>query len=307
MKIWKSTLFTLLFVAGPLYISATQAQSRYESWRQKPDKLESIVQDLRALVDEADHARAADPRFLSDLRTLANKYSDPWPALLIQDSFRDGDFTRNPAWIVDSGFFETPYSGGLRSLTVEPARIATREEPAPRQDRPEDIAAILLGQILNQGRSREEPRRQATAPAEMPQNTRPGEIHLTAPVTNAFSLTINFRAEALSEAFGIGFFQTADRRTGYTLIHAAEHGFRLERRGARGAIDIATSPTVLTLKTAHELVWTRAADGAMIVTLDGATLFTITDRGFRDDWRGLTVTNTGGDITISTIKVKGAR
>ena len=75
MQTFRPTIFAMLtaamVVAGPLWVSGadaqsqaqshaqSQAQSRYGSWRQEPDKLGSIIQDLRNLIDEADRARAA--------------------------------------------------------------------------------------------------------------------------------------------------------------------------------------------------------------------------------------------------------
>ncbi|MGY8959677.1 MAG: hypothetical protein ACKVKG_09145, partial [Alphaproteobacteria bacterium] len=303
-----------MVVAGPLWVSGadaqsqaqshaqSQAQSRYGSWRQEPDKLGSIIQDLRNLIDEADRARAADPRFLRDLRALVNKYTDPWPRLVIRDDFRDGDFTRNPSWIVASGQFEESFSGGLRSLTVIPAPSVVTNNPqynnAPRKSRPEDLAAQLLGQILNQRQQRQNNRQQqqqAPAPAPATPESQPGEIYLETPISNAFSLDMSLQADALDGAFGISVFQSQDRRAGYTLIHTPVEGFRLERRGARGAIDIATAAADFRLRTPHKLLWSRTADGAMTVSLDGASILTVNDQGFRDKWRGIALSNTGGD------------
>ena len=317
MKISRPTMFALLAAAmifvNPVWISNAQAQSRYGSWRQEPNKLDSIVQDLRNLIDEADRARAADPRFLRDLRALANKYTDPWPRLIIRNDFRDGDFTKNPSWIVASGQFEESFSGGLRSLTVVPAPSAatsdTQNNTAQQKARPEDLAALLLGQILNQGQQRQDNRQpqqqQAAAPAAT--ESQPGEIYLETPITNAFSLDISIQADALDGAFGISLFQTQDRRLGYTLVHTSTEGFRLERRGAKGAIDIATATVRLYLRTPHKLTWSRTKDGAMAVTLDDAPVLTVNDQGFRDNWRGLSLTNTGGDITITDLTVKGSQ
>ena len=300
------TIACAVLCVAALGVAPVQSQPRYGSWRQEPDKLETLIQELRALIDEADSARAADPRFLRDLRALANRHVDPWAKVLIHDEFRDGDLTKDPTWIVDSGLFETRYGGGLRSLSVPVvAAPAPRQDSGQRKARPEDLAALLLGQILKQDQ-RTQPSRPAPDPAPTAES-QPGEIHLDAAVTNAFALEMTLQVDALSGAFGVAVYQTPDRQTGYRLTLASSGDFHLERRGARGTVAIASAASGVRTQTAHKVTWTRAQDGAMAVTLDNTAILNVADRSFLDNWRGLSLTNTGGDITISAITVKGAR
>ncbi len=88
-------------------------ETRYAPWGGDADQVQELVDALRRLVDEAEQARAADPRFLSDLRALANRHDRHWQTRLLSEDFRDGDFTRNPAWVRHSGKFEVTFSGLL--------------------------------------------------------------------------------------------------------------------------------------------------------------------------------------------------
>ena len=79
--------------------------SRYSEWSPEgtgaasSPALEALAEELGALIDEAENARAADPRFLQDLRDIiAAHIADATPReALILDDFSDGDFTGRSA------------------------------------------------------------------------------------------------------------------------------------------------------------------------------------------------------------------
>lgn len=88
-------LAVLLTGAGPA------AAQRYEPLTTDTERLQQLVDEIRDLIDEVD--RAADPRFVRDARSVLGRYDNPWRIPLAAKDFRAGDFTRNPAWVVDSG------------------------------------------------------------------------------------------------------------------------------------------------------------------------------------------------------------
>ena len=90
-------LAVLLTAAGPA------AAQRYEALTTDIERLEQHVDEIRDLIDEVDRARAADPRFVRDARSVLRRYDNPWRVPLAAKDFRDGDFPRNPAWVVDGG------------------------------------------------------------------------------------------------------------------------------------------------------------------------------------------------------------
>lgn len=154
-----------LLIPSLPFTALAQDKPRYGTWQSDQDQVQTLSEELRRLVDEAARARAADPRFLDDLRALADKYGNPWPHLLVQEDFADRDFMTNPAWTVASGQFDMDWQGGLYSKVEAPAA------PEPqRKVRGEDIALQLLGQILNQGQGnrRQEASPRSAAPAAPP-------------------------------------------------------------------------------------------------------------------------------------------
>ena len=117
-------LLVPILLAGALAApAAADDGSRYSEWR--PDgaeaegaaALETLARELEALIDEAENARAADPRFLQDLRDkIAAHVADAEPReALIRDDFSDGDYTDDPRWEVVSGDFSVDRRLGLRT------------------------------------------------------------------------------------------------------------------------------------------------------------------------------------------------
>ena len=90
--------FTLVCLCcAALALPAAAQQSRYSGGWGNPDrpaagqpanpadaKTAKLLDELNGLVDEAERGRAADPRFLRDLRDLARRYAWPWPRLSIR-------------------------------------------------------------------------------------------------------------------------------------------------------------------------------------------------------------------------------
>ena len=294
-----------------LSFSATMAQDkpRYGAWRTEPDKLQIMTDELNRLVDEAARARAANPRFLEDLRALANRYSNPWPELLVQEDFGDRDYTANPTWTIASGQFDMDWQGGLFSKVVAPK--APPPQPAQKEPerkvRGEDIALRLLGQILNknQGGSQSAPQ-PALQPATPPPVT-PAEAYIEQSISNAISLDAKLAMESTAGPMTLAVYQGPQRHTGYFLNYDPIEGLQLQRRGASGAITIASGTATLADGADHAVKWTRARDGEMVVSVDGTEAIRVADAAFRDTWSGLTVINGGGAMTLRTLSVFGTR
>lgn len=103
----------------------TAAQDpRYAPWPDQADRLQKLIDELRPLIERSRRTRVADPLFLDDLEAVLARYETPWTVPLLFDDFRDGDYTRDPAWTVHSGAFFIDRRLGLRSRVAP--ELATR-------------------------------------------------------------------------------------------------------------------------------------------------------------------------------------
>ncbi len=275
---------------------AAQGQSRYGSWKEQANGGQTkLLKELEDLIGEAEKARAADPRFLRDLRALVRRHSNAWPEQIVYDDFTDGDFTQNPTWTVASGYFRVNRSGGLESSSYQ-----QREQSRETSDSNRDVAVRLLEQLLNPNKGGQQQQQQRQGG--------PGEIFLAKQVPNAFSLSAELSGGG-DAGFELGVYQGQKRTVGYRLIYTPKDGMVLLRIGARGSsvVDRAAPKANLLDGKDRTLVWQRDGDGLMSVSIDGAKLFDTTDRGFRDPFDGFHMFNRGGDLTLFTLAIDGAR
>lgn len=305
----RSLVLASLLAALSISAAVAQDKPRYGSWQPDQDQLQALTSELRRLVDDAARARAADPRFLNDLRSLADRYGNPWPELLVQEDFGDRDYTADPAWTIASGRFDMDWQGGLFSKVTAPeAPPPPPAQPEPkRKVRGEDIARQLLGQILNQSQGGSQNAQQPTSAPAAPPPATPAEAYLAQPISNAFSLDAKLAMESTAGPMTIGVFQGQQRRAGYFLNYDRVEGLQQQRRGASGAVAIASGTATVADGTDHAIKWTRAQNGEMVVTVDGSETLRVTDSDFGESWSGVTVVNGGGAMTLRALSVYGTR
>ncbi|MDA0230533.1 MAG: hypothetical protein O3B21_10130 [Proteobacteria bacterium] len=106
-------LVAFCFAAGGQVIWKDQAQAA-------SGQGDALVKEISGLIDEADSARAADPKFLDDLRQALEDYQGPKLVSLMHDDFGDGNFSRNPLWQEAEGKFTIDGKRGLKSLANKP-------------------------------------------------------------------------------------------------------------------------------------------------------------------------------------------
>jgi hypothetical protein len=176
------------------------ADTRYSEWSgpRTISNTDQLVERLNKLIDSAERQRAADPRFLRDLRDALNSYQEGQIPYFIVDDFRDGNYSRNPTWSVALGKFVMDPNGGIRSAVRLPARSQGGQ----------DAASILLDTILGGG----------NAGASASSKSR-AEIFTTAKMTNGFAATTMLESLSAPGRFDIVMFQGSDRSAGYRLIY----------------------------------------------------------------------------------------
>lgn len=290
-----AVLFAIL-VLLPMHAGAQS--SRYSTWSDPSaqdssdtQSLDEFIDKLNTLIDEAEKAKAADPVFLQDLRNLANGTETPWNAVVLDDSFADGNFTSNPTWEVLSGEYFIETGWGLRNRL-----IAAQQNEQSSGNSGDDLAKVLLGTIL----------KRATGQQDDGGHPASNVIVTRTDVSNAFSLEMEFSSWEPGGNVDIGVFQGQNANLGYRLLYSSGKGVQLHRVGSSGSSVIASSePLTLEDKKFHTVTWTRTKDGQMRVSVDGNETLAATDRAFSDPFDGVRISNTSGDFIVKRITAKG--
>ena len=304
MKRGSAMRFMVLVLLAGLLPSLAAAQSRYGVVRGQGEPAQALVGELRALIEEASRARAADPLFLRDLRALASRYDKPWPQRLVFDDFGDGDHARNPAWVVASGAFSVQPYRGLESRAGATATGGAGE--GDRQPTAQELAVGILAGILA-GQLGDSSDQEADQPARPAPPTAAAEISLPERVTNAFALTAEVSAPDPSGDLEFVVFQGTRRDAGYRLVVSPAQSITLVRFSPRGTfvVERVRGSVALNDRASHVLEWTRTRDGAMVVRIDGAEQMTAADAFFRDDFDGFAWINRGGTYRLVSLAIDG--
>ena len=282
-----------------LGVAGAQAQN-YSPLEDDTDRTQELIDELRGLIDAAERSRAADRRFLRDLRGALSRFDYPWRVRLITEDFRDGDYTNNPAWTVESGEFFMARRGGLHSEAVAPSfsRRSSRDDG----DSGQQLVIGILTEILRDrddsdgGDARSAPRRDRIA-----------AIYLPTRITNAFAVSAEIAAPDPAGALELVIYQGADREVGYRLTFLPGGGVELLRDGRRrsAVIEFKDDTPALGGGATRVVEWTRASDGHTVVRLDGTVLFETVDRSFRDPFDGFEMVNKGGEYVLRALTIDG--
>ena len=315
-------LLLLIALALPAAAAGADEKERYAEWRgdaaesAEESAAQTLVRALEALIDEAARARAADPRFLQDLRDTIAAHAPR--AALIRDDFSDGDFTLDPRWTVASGDFAVDPRLGLR--TAVPVAGAGADAAGESEggltgmgksaldagksvlDAGKDVVGGLLGEGEGEGEQDAAWEEDAEPPAP-----EPAEIYLAETVGDAFALEIALAVRGSGEGarFEIDLFQGETRGAGYRLSYlpGGDPALVLARFGRRGVTALGAHDGALTLDGGHVLGLTRDAEGAMTASLDGAVLIRAESRAPAGPFDGIALVNGGGDYAIREIAV----
>lgn len=297
-------LWIFLFVFG---VSAgAGAEQRYESWKNpdtpsvtETDKSVEILKDLNKLVDAAERDRAANPRFLQDLRALLQKYGQgpiiSGLRVILSDQFKDGDYTARPQWQVTQGQYWVEPGWGLRSAVEAPKEA--RSVTDNRSDTEKTIA--VLNKVLQHAVGVAGSGGTAASAAI---------IHSSMGVSNQFAIDVDISSwQSVRGAFVIGVYQGAARAGGYRLVYEPLRGFELNRFSGMEERAIARGNKQYKLEDekSHKVTWVRDKSGWMTIYLDGMEIIKTRDRGYQDPFDGIEIANRGGDYIVRSVVVKG--
>lgn len=294
-------LVGILVALGFVLAAAGALAQNYEPLRPDGGRTQEMIDELNSLIDAADRSRAADRRFIRDLRSVLRRFDNPWQVRLISEDFRDGNFQSNPAWIVESGDFFITRRGGLHSEAVASLALRRSGDNGGGQDSRETVLGIFA-EIL---RSSQSERGDEAEPAR--RRDRVAAIYLRTPISNAFAVTAEISAPDPAGALELVVYQGAGREAGYRLVFLAGGGIELLRDGRRGSsvIDFVDDTPALGGDVPRLVEWTRTADGQTVVRLDGKTLIEIRDRSFRDPFDGFEFVNRGGEYVLRSLTIDG--
>jgi hypothetical protein len=277
--------------------SAMAQDTKYQQWPGADagsGDVDTLVQDLEKLIDQAETDRAADPQFLEDLRGVLAGYTNPWSERLLYDDFRDGNYTGNPKWTVSSGAFKVDTKGnniGLRSTIVAPGTTQTTG----------NVATDILGAILSSQNTQQSTSSEAYA-----------AIYTPVKVSNAFATRIEFVSGERRGRIDFGPYQGPSGSVAYRVAYLpgqSKDSLRLIRITSKGAVAIGTYKGALNLEDGrrHVIEWTRDRSGVMSVLVDGQDLISATDRTITKPFDGFMMINSGGTYYVRSVTLDGSK
>ncbi len=290
--------------ACALAFTGAAAESRYGAWQGGGGDTQELVDRLRTLTEEAAKARAADRRFLEDLRDLIDAYDNPWTTTLISDDFRDGDYTRDPAWTLASGNYEVDRRLGLVSEvtaggTAPPKGGGERGEPGA------ELAMALLDSLLDGARKSDRDGPSAPAPGAAGE---PATLHRDQRIPDAFSLTLEVEALTRDGEYVVEIYRDRPGGDGYALIFRPgdRRPFELVRtsRGRTTIVEAATTPAP---SGPFEVRLTRKPGGDMALAAADTVLFEVRDRTWSEGFAGIALTNREGGFAVKRLTLLGGR
>lgn len=290
---------------------ALAQSSGYSSSWKNPDgkqaqaetsQVQGLVDELNTLIDAADTARAADPKFLRDLRDLARRFDWPWRKRVLFDDFSDGNVTAGPAWTVGGAPVTVDRFDGLRSrVSMEAPQATTQNQQSSDSG---DVAVQILGALLKQRSGETE------KPKPAPKRHEESILATSAGTANQFAMQANIIfANAVNGYIEMGVIQGTNG-LGYRIgirpaaRDAAVEILRVSSRGSSvvdSAVVAAATWSKQQATQPKSVLFTRDDVGNMNISIDGTVVLTANDRAFRDGFDGFIVRNGGGDYVVKSI------
>ena len=266
-------------------------------------RLESLLNDIKAAIQEAEDQKTAQPKFLAELREIVRSHDASEYVELLFDDFRDGDFTTNPAWVVESGTFRVAQGVGLRSQFT---LVASQPAAAPEQK--QDLGSALLGAVVTELQKGATDAVESATPV-----TTLAEIQAPLVLSNSFTVKLQLQTGAHDNTdthhFEFGPYQGVQRDSGYRLVYRTGQNPTLELQrltnGRSAVVETASKVSQLGDTRVHTIEWQRNSDGTMVIRLDGKVVIETADKATQTAFDGFTVVNRGGDYTLREITILG--
>jgi len=297
MKI-KTYLITLLLGTAILTLPIGQAQAGPSS-DSNAKLIKALLDELQEKIDDADKKMIAHPNFIRDLQKLIDKYKAGFRMVFLEDDFADGDYTKNPKWIVEKGAFNVTPARRLLS------RMKTAPVPEKRKaGQKKDAFKLILTEILKASEKQGEEKTETPSPG-VPEVA---SIKTMARIAPAFEIDLSLSSgshHGFMEIVLLGGKQAVSRyRLVYKSSPSPKRPIELirERYGRQYIIESAVKFPDMDDGKFHRLQWIRDARGNMKVLVDGKVVLSTVELFYKDEFTGLRLVNRGGIYRWDTIK-----
>jgi len=290
---WILSFFLFLCLGGILPVLGYAADQDRQAF-------ESLLSDLEQKIKEADKRMIAHPTFLEELKALVKQYRSRLRVVYLSEDFSDGDYQRNPAWIVDSGKFQV--TGSRRLLSEVPLEKPTSTPPSSEKSSP---LGIIMKEILG---PKEEGKPEGSPPE--PQEAR---IHTLAQIGPEFEIDLTLVSRSSWGSTEVVLLGGSPAIPLYRMVYrpspSAERPIEIfrERGGRSYLIETANLYSSLDDGALHRLQWMRDSQGRMQVMVDGKEVLTTYEIYYRDNFAGLALVNKGGTYEWGPILVLKAQ
>ncbi|MBF0423581.1 MAG: hypothetical protein HQL73_11375 [Magnetococcales bacterium] len=278
---------------------------------------EKMAEELRRLLDQGRQTKAARPEFLDKMKKILDSGLSQVGPILLTESFRDGDYDRNPNWTVLAGHFSVDSSGSLFSSEARTETLSMQAggELSDLNERPTEkksemkmvqgIVGLVTGSSLKNLEGGDALSKSGVS--------RPGKntaaIYTKVVIPNAFRLQFTFRSDLGQGEGDVGVIFNKEILSGYHLRCHADRGRNktleiLRYNEYKRPETVALLPgNGLGDGLNHHLTWKRSPDGTMTVGLDGHVVLQTHDQAISRGFDGLVLVNHQGDIAYGGIEM----
>ncbi len=267
-------------------------------------ELKAIISELENKISDENERLLAHTKFLDELRALVGKYKSRLKELFLYDNFKDGNYTKNPVWIVKSGNFFINEAGQLSNSVI--ARVV---EPGAESEKDKSLEQEAIGLVLEGifGSKKEaEPERKSESPS---QTIQPAIIYSKTGISPDFEIDIEFISKSEMGEMEIVLLGSGNLTPHYRLNYK-KNGSRnrpmeiiREDMGRKFIIGAATKYPHIDDGNLHKIKWVRYKNGAMNVLIDNDIVLETHEVYFKNEFTGIEIENKGGTYQWASIEI----
>ncbi|MFD2205091.1 peptidoglycan-binding protein [Kiloniella antarctica] len=255
-----------------------------------------LLTQLRELDKDGQNAPLSGTQYKQRVSAILADYDRPWLTRVLYDNFRDGDYTLNPRWVVESGSF----SVGNRDYLYTSVPVPRIKPSNKKKSDTEEIVGIF-SDIFAKATQEDE---------EQDDYTGYAEIYNASPISNSFSARVNVNGLLANGRLIFGVYQGTSRINGYKVAYntGSNSSIQLLRTSFDGQSVIGSMALSQELTgEIHNVELRRNGEGVIEVVLDDNILFTVTDTKLTGEFDGFVMGNHGGDFRIIELEVYSER